>query len=180
MVPRPMTHSRRRAWASATKCCRACRKPTSGAGRCPRVRSRPSCFHSESPLSTSVATAEAWMTCTSRAGVYSVSIQPNTAALTIDPASSITYIRPTILGWSRSGTKSVASARPAVWVVCRPMPTSRKATAAAAGPIQLGQACALPPPESTNRAQGMMARPPNWIMVPRQMKGTRRQPSAAR
>ena len=102
------------------------------------------------------------------------------SALATMPSSSITYIRPTILGWSRSGTKSVAKARPAVWVVCSPMPTKRKATQAAAGPIHVGQAWALPPPESTNSAQGMMARPPNWIMVPRQMKGTRRQPKAAR
>ena len=38
----------------------------------------------------------------------------------------------------------------------------------------------VPAPASTSNANGMIARPPNCTIVPRKMKGTRRQPSAER
>ena len=116
-----------------------------------------------------MATAEAWITWTSRPGLNSASKVPNTSALTMLPASSITYIRPTTLGCDSTGARSVARASPAVWVVCKPAPTSKKATPAPAGPIQAGQCAALPPPESTSSANGMIASPPNCTMVPIQM-----------
>ena len=75
---------------------------------------RGSCFHMATVLSTSVASAQAWMTCTSRAGVKSDRNQPKTKALPTVPASSITYISPTTLGCAARGERSVARARPAV------------------------------------------------------------------
>jgi len=48
----------------------------------------------------------------------------------IMPTSCMTYIRPTTLGCLSWVDKSVASARPAVCVVCMPTPTKMKATAA--------------------------------------------------
>ena len=102
------------------------------------------------------------------------------SALTMVPSSSITYIRPTTRGCDSTGARSVASASPAVCVVCSPAPTSRKASAAPAWPTHTGQAAALPPPESTSSVKGTIARPPNCTMLPIQMKGTRRQPRAER
>ena len=120
-------------------------------------------------LSTIVASAEPWITCTRRPGENSASSAPNTSALTMVPNSSITYIRPTTLGCDSVGARSVASASPAVCVVCRPAPTSRNAMPAPAGPIQAGHSAALPRPLSTSSAKGITARPPNWISVPIQM-----------
>ena len=73
----------------------------------------------------------------------------------------------------------MASARPAVCAVCRPSPTTRKASAATSWPT-IGGVATWPNPESTNRAKGMIARPKNCSSVPVQMKGTRRQPKAER
>ena len=85
------------------------------------------------------------------------------------PSNSITHIRPTTLGWSSTGAKSVAKARPTVWVVCKPAPTSKNATAAPIWPTQAGAWLAWPEPDSTNRANGITARPPNCSKVPIQM-----------
>jgi hypothetical protein len=38
----------------------------------------------------------------------------------------MTYINAMTLGLDSGGAKSVASARPAVWVVCKPAPTNKK------------------------------------------------------
>jgi len=140
---------------------------TAATARCAGLRV--SCFHSATQFSTIVTSAEPWITCTSRPGLKSASIAPNTMALTMVPSSSMTYISPTTRGWDSTGARSVASARPAVCVVCSPAPTIRKAMPAPAWPIQAGHCAALPPPESTSSAKGMMASPPNWISVPIQM-----------
>ena len=82
--------------------------------------------------------AQAWITCTSRAGLNSLRKAPKQNALTMVPTSSITYISPTTLGRLSGGARSVASARPAVCTVCRPMPTIRNAMPAPAGPTHAG------------------------------------------
>ena len=84
------------------------------------------------------------------------------------PSSSITYISATTRGRVSSLAWSVARARPAVWAVCRPTPTTRKAKAAAAGATQAGTSTA-PPPDNSSTANGMMARPKNCSIVPVQM-----------
>lgn len=84
------------------------------------------------------------------------------------------------LGWDSSGTRSVASASPAVCAMCSPAPTIRKAIPAATWPIQAGHWPALPLEMSTSRAKGMDGRAsPNWIIDPFQMKerGASRAPS---
>ena len=78
---------------------------------------------------------------------------------------------------TRSGARSVASARPTVCTVCSPAPTSRNASAAAACPIQSGPVVS---PDRISSANGMIAKPPNCSIVPNQMNGTRRQPSTER
>jgi len=116
-----------------------------------------------------VTTAEPWITWISRAGLKSSSSLPNTRALTIMPSSCETYISPTTLGWLSVGVRSVASARPAVCVMWMPAPTSRKARPAPRWPIHAGHWLAVPPPDSTSSANGMIARPPNCTIVPFQM-----------
>jgi hypothetical protein len=64
------------------------------------------------------------------AGGVVLSSPPKISAAAIMPTSSITYISPTTLGCSSTGTRSVASARPTVCTICTPAPTSRKASAA--------------------------------------------------
>ena len=80
------------------------------------------------------------------------------------PASSMTQNSVTTRERTAGGARSVASASPTVWVVCSPAPTSRKASADAAGPTKAGAFGASP--DSTMRAKGMMARPPNCSSVP--------------
>ncbi len=93
------------------------------------------------------------------------------------PASSDTYISATTRGRVSAGARSVASASPAVCVTCRPAPTSRNASAAAASPNHAGARLS---PDIRISANGMIARPPNCSIVPIQMYGTRRQPSSER
>src|SRR3990167_1665852 len=181
MVPSPTAASRRIAWSPLAKLPQLARKLGACAGACtPRCGRRVSCFHKASRFSAMVATAEPWITSIKRPALKFSSIAPNTSALTMVPASSITYIRPTTRGCDSTGARSVASASPAVWVMCRPAPTSRKASPAPAWPIHDGHSLAWPPPDSTSSANGMIASPPNWIIVPFERKGRRRQPSAER
>ena len=91
----------------------------------------------------------------------------------------MTYISATTRGRVASLAWSVASARPAVCEVCSPAPTIKKDSAAAPWPTQGGVATA-PPPDSTSKAKGMIARPKNWISVPPHIKGARFQPKAER
>jgi hypothetical protein len=93
------------------------------------------------------------------------------------PTKSITYISATTRGRVSAGAKSVASARPAVCVVCKPAPTKRNARAAEARPAHSWIGVS---PDSKINANGMMASPPNCISVPNQMKGTRFQPRKLR
>ncbi len=69
----------------------------------------------------------------------------------------------TTRGNCREGARSVASASPAVCTVCMPAPTSRKAKAAPALPIQSGPFMS---PDRSISANGMMARPPNCSSAP--------------
>ena len=92
---------------------------------------RASCFHSAMLLSTSVIKAAPCTTCTRVLGEKSASTRPKKVPLPTMPISSITYIRATTRGRVSSSARSVASARPAVCAVCRPIPTTRKANAAA-------------------------------------------------
>ena len=108
-------------------------------------------------------------------GSKSISSVPITMALMSMPTRSITYKSATTRGRFSSVARSVANARPAVWVVCIPAPTRRKAKALAAMPRPTG---APESPDITSSANGMMASPPNCISEPNQMNGTRRQPSA--
>ena len=96
------------------------------------------------------------------------------------PTNSMKYIKPTTLGRDSGGDKSVAKANPAVWVVCIPAPTNRKATPAAKWPTQSGAWADCPKRPKTSKAKGMMAKPPNCSKVPIQIYGTRRQPKAER
>ena len=99
MVPMPTATRRRRACSPSTKLPQDSRKLTGfSATAGPRLGRRVSCCHSASMFSTMVATAEPWITCTSRPGVKSCSKAPKTSALTMLPSNSITYIRPTTLG----------------------------------------------------------------------------------
>ena len=93
------------------------------------------------------------------------------------PTSSIIDSIATTFGCARSGTRSVARARPTVCVACRPAPTIRKASAALTCATQAG---AQVSPERISSAKGIIASPPNWITEPSQKYGTRRQPSTER
>ena len=130
---------------------------------------RGSCFHKAGTFNSRVITAAACITRIKRPGLKSANAAPNNKALTIIPNSSITYIKPTTLGRDSGGAKSVASASPTVCVVCKPAPTKRNATAAPNCPIHTGASFALPRPDNTNKANGMIAKPPNCTKVPIQM-----------
>ena len=130
---------------------------------------RGSCFHKAVTFKSKVIIAAACMTRIKRPGLKSANAAPNSKALTIIPNNSITYIKPTTLGRDSGDAKSVASASPTVWVVCKPAPTKRKATAAPNCPIHTGASFALPSPDNTNNANGMIAKPPNCTKVPIQI-----------
>ena len=83
----------------------------------------------------------------------------------------------TTFGCASRGTISVASARPTVCTVCMPAPTIRKARPAASCATQGG---AQVSPDRIIRAKGIIARPPNCMIVPSQRYGTRRQPRTER
>ena len=93
------------------------------------------------------------------------------------PTSSMAYIIATTRGREASGAISVASARPAVCVVCSPTPTKRIARPVPRWAVQTGQWLS---PDSRIRAKGMIDRPLNWARVPSQIYGTLRQPSTER
>ena len=82
------------------------------------------------------------------------------------PSNSITYISATTRGRDFSGAISVASARPAVWVICEPAPTSKKASAELTCPSQGPK---LESPDSKISANGMIAKPANCSHDPIQM-----------
>ena len=166
IVPMPTATRRRTAWPPWLKVSHDSRKV--GCCTLPEVRDglRFSCFHIAAMFSTIVATAAPWMTWISLAGVKSASKVPNSSELTIMPISSITYISPTTLGCDSTGARSVARASPTVCVMCSPAPTSRKASPAPSWPNQAGYWCELPPPDSTSKANGIIASPPNCSIVP--------------
>ena len=95
---------------------------------------------------------------TSRISLKGVSRRPKPTAASTVPTSSIMQSSATTFGRARSGARSVASARPAVWVVCIPAPVIRKARAAPACPTMGGPWLS---PERRIRAKGMIASPPN-------------------
>ena len=92
---------------------------------------RTSCFHKAIKFNSKVTEAAPWITCTNCTCVNGFSSKLNTIPLTTMPTKSITYIMATTRGRFFGSAKSVAKANPAVWVVCIPAPTSRKATALA-------------------------------------------------
>ena len=96
-------------------------------------------------------------------GVKLFSNRPNRKPLTTMPTSSMEYISATTRGRTASDARSVASAKPAVCVVCTPAPIIKNASAAATCPNATG---AWLSPDSTSNANGMKARPPNCISVP--------------
>ena len=166
-VPKPTAHISRRARGRLMKAAQACRKlgAADSAARTPRGR-RGSCFHSATAFSSMVTTAAPCTTCTSRVPLKLVSSALNASELTTMPSSSATYSSATTRGRVAGGARSVASARPAVCVVCTPAPSSRKPSAAPAWPTQAGPS---PWPVSTSTANGMIASPPNIISEPNQM-----------
>ena len=163
IVPKPRATRRRRAvpWRSnsaqaAAKLGRA-RSCAVSAGR------RGSCFHRATAFSTMVVSEAPWITWISRISEKCASTTPNSSALKIMPSSSIMQSNATTLGCLSGGERSVASARPTVCVVCKPAPTNRNASAAAAWPMKTGP---LLSPERMINANGMIARPPNCSIVP--------------
>ena len=166
-VPTPTATSRASALSPAMKLAQDCWKLGSGAVAWRgRDWPRASCFHTAMPFRTMVATPAPWITCTRRPLEKSASSAPKISALTIEPASSATYMRPTTLGCFSGGVRSVASAKPTVWVMCSPVPTSRKARPAATWPMIGGTSAAWPCWASTSSAKGIIASPPNCTMVP--------------
>ena len=180
MVPKPTTTKRRRVCGPLQKWAQALEKESLTGTPGLRNRLRGSCFHKASTFKTRVSKATVWVTRIKRPGLYSLSKSPNSSALKIMPANCITNIKPTTWGWVSGGAKSVAKAKPTVWVVCMPTPTIKKAPAAPTRPTHVGAWLAWPAPASTNRANGMTANPPNWIRVPIHKKGTRRHPNSER
>jgi hypothetical protein len=89
-VPMPTATSRRIARLSAIKAPHDSAKPGISARGRPRRGLRGSCFHSATRFSTTVITADAWITCTSFPGTKSASAAPKASALTIEPMSNIT------------------------------------------------------------------------------------------
>ena len=93
------------------------------------------------------------------------------------PTNSMTYISATTRGRVFSSARSVANARPAVWVICNPAPTSKNANAPDVWPIQ-GDTCESA--DNKINAKGIIAKPPNCSMLPAHKNGTRRQPNTDR
>ncbi len=110
-----------------------------------------------------MASAAPWITWISRIAEKWCSARPNTTALAIMPASSMAQSSATTFGRAWAGARSVASARPTVCVVCKPAPTSTKASAAATWPTTIGPVVS---PDRIRSANGMMAKPPNCNSVP--------------
>ena len=162
-VPKPSATSRRRASPARSNSAQDWRKLGRTRSCAVSDGRRGSCFHRAAAFSTMVATEAPWITWISRTSEKRASNRPNSSALNTMPSRSIMHSSDTTLGCLSGGERSVASARPTVWVVCRPAPTSRKASAAAAWPTKTG---ALLSPDSRISANGMMANPPNCSMVP--------------
>ena len=89
------------------------------------------------------------------------------------PNKSVTYINETTFGLAASEARSVASANPAVCVVCNPAPIAKNAAIVATVPAQAG---AFVGSVNTMSANGITAKPPYCSIVPTQIYGTRRQP----
>ncbi len=163
-VPQPIASSSRALRASEVNS----RQTTEnlGVARSGRVvdGARASCFHSAMTLSAMVNIAAPCTIATSRVALKSASSEPITKAAPIMPTSSITNISATTRGRVSSGARSVASARPAVCVVCMPSPVKRNASAPAIIPM-----VKVSPRESSSSAKGMIARPPNWSSDPNQI-----------
>ena len=124
---------------------------------------RGSCFHNAMMLRNIVTIAAPCTTPMSFTSVNERSSQPKTRLLSSTPSSSITYISATTRGRVSAGAMSVASARPAVCVVCNPAPASANASAAAMVPIHAGPCVS---PDRISSANGMIAKPPNCISEP--------------
>ena len=119
-VPRPTATRKRSERPAPAKRRQVSRNAGRGRLRAVADGLRASCFHSASRLSTIVASAAPCTTWISRTALKWRSTRPNNRPLPIMPISNITYISATTRGRASAGARSVASARPAVCVVCKP------------------------------------------------------------
>ena len=114
-------------------------------------------------VSSRQTTAQPWIIWISLIWEKSARIAPKTKDPPNIPSSSNTDRKATTCGCFSGGVRSVASARPAVCTVWMPMPTTRKATAALAGPAHSGPWLS---PERMISAKGIMDRPENMTTAP--------------
>ena len=97
-----------------------------------------SCFQSAIRLRRSPIIAAPWTTRINNKLVKSRSNQPIISADIPMPTRNITYSNATTRGRFSSLARSLANAKPAVWVMCKPIPVIMNASAAKTSPAQLG------------------------------------------
>ena len=122
--------------------------------------------------------AAPWTTLISRIFEKSLNRYPMTRADKPIPTKNITYKRATTRGRLSFGALSLASANPAVWVICKPSPVIKNAKPARTSPAHKGPTVCSP--DKMISAKGIIAKPPICQRDPNQINGIRFQPIAER